>query len=150
MMFGRGSLVLCGMMMLASCDTDPVFSPALQLGAFELTHRNGAGLPQATNFPWPYSTGFATLHSIDGGTLDLGSQHDYRLSLNVQMRGLPEVIVLGEGQATFTPYTVMIPLSDGRTVTGNYGPRASRNTITLFLGEPWGTLIFTRSNSLDR
>jgi hypothetical protein len=143
------SLLLCGAVTLAGCGTDPVFSDSRQLGAFELTHRDGVSLPQAVSIPWPRSTGYVGIHSIDGGSLQLESPHDYRLSLSVMIQGKPEVIVLGEGEATFTLYTVMLPLADGRTVTGSYGPTGSRQTITLFLGERWGTLTFTRSNSLS-
>jgi hypothetical protein len=65
------------------------------------------------------------------------------------IQGMPKVIVLGEGEATYDLYTVTLPLADGRTVTGSYGPTESRQTITLFLGKRWGTLTFTRSNSVS-
>ena len=147
----RGRLLLLfSVAILGSCDSEAVFSPVRQLGDFELTHRNGGSLPQAVDIPWPRSTGFVSIQSIDGGSLALGSLHDYRLILRVKIQGVSEVIVLGEGQATFTAHTVVIPLPDGRLVTGNYGPPEGRQTITLFMGEPWGTLLFRRPNSLAR
>ena len=144
------SLLACtvGAAVLAGCDPDPVVSPMRQGGSFELTSRNGQRIPAPVNLPLGTDGGMVMITWIDGGTLELGSLNVYKLTLAVRIEDAPHSVVLGEGLATYTPSAVVLTLAGGRSVTGTYGRAEPEQTLTLPLGAPWGTLLFTRGNSL--